>query len=172
MKKRIMLFTMAIALFACSCGKNEITARYFLRVQYSSGTKAHLDTETRVITYEDGDEIQLRLFVDPKIPEGLHGGLLPSEYSSIQSINAKMVYNRGEWSTFRLSGEYWVAVDCIVVSAPSTKYDIHFISDFDNKDQVGETSPERFRTWNNYKIPFRGGDQILDITLPSCAIVE
>ena len=103
--------------------------------------------------------------------DGLHGGLLPSEYSSIQSIYAKMVYNRGEWSTFRLSGEYWVAVDCIVVSAPSTKYDIHFISDFDNKDQVGETSPERFRTWNNYKIPFRGGDQILDITLPSCAIV-
>ena len=63
-------------------------------------------------------------------------------------------------------------LDCIVVSAPSTKYDIHFISGLDNKDQVGETSPERFSTWNNYKIPFRGGDQILDITLPSCAIVE
>lgn len=167
MKKRIMLFTMAIALFACSCGKNEITARYYPRIQESSDTKAIWHEETTSITWEDGDELQLTMEVRLRLPEDdVWPADAAEKFRPIQRIVAKMVYDRGKWTTFRRFGESWIEVEYIAASAPSTEYEVSIVNMYDNRTLVGDDSPERFQASVRWRVPFKGGDQVLDIIIP------
>ena len=165
MKKRTALIILYVLLLT-SCGKGEISARYFPRVSEDADTRATWDDIEHSVEWENGDMLNLQIDVGLQVPKEHFDGIWPYKYGSVQRINVRLVFNNGKWSTYRLIDGTWSEVDCIVVSAPSTDYEVRLRNTYDNKDQVGEDSSERFMVSTWWTIPFIQGDQILDIRIP------
>lgn len=99
------------------CTKEKVTASYVFVRDTENATKATLVDGFQIV-WEDGDEVRLNVELYRE-----------DAWRPAKEIEAKLVYNSGEWDIYTFNGDGPVQVNALTVSMGSDKYKVVF--DFD-----------------------------------------